>query len=119
MTQFLINIVAFFVFAVLGSCTMCGWYVVTREKMLLEFWSRYWEKKDGDRYVRGKIAHMMSGCIKCYSSIYGSLIYWVGGYALMTITDVYIEFTWRLLVLWMMYMLTCACLNTIIIKKVL
>jgi hypothetical protein len=119
MTSFLVNMVGFLTFALAGSFIMCGWYKVTREKMLLQAWSRFWEKKEGDRYVRGKMAHALSGCVYCYAGIYGSLIFWVVGYAMLTLTGMYIEFTWRLIVLWPMYLLTTVPLNGIIIKKVL
>ena len=119
MILFLINIASFFLFVIVGSLIMCGWYKATREKMIFEFWSKFWEEKDkNDNYVWGKFSHPISGCVYCYSSIYGSLIYWIVGGALISINN-YLELSWQVFVIWIAYILSTCAMNGIIIKKVL
>lgn len=120
MIVFLINVTAFVIFCLIGSLIMCGWYKATREKMIFEKWSKFWEKKDvNDNYVWGKFSHPISGCIYCYPSIYGSLIYWIVGACFVHEPDYVHPYSWQVFVLWIVYILSTCALNGIIIKKVL
>lgn len=65
------------------------------------------------------LVHPLSGCVYCYASLYGSVIYWLAGYAFVKISDGDIRFSWHLIVLWIVYMFCTSALNGILIKKVL
>jgi hypothetical protein len=63
------------------------------------------------------LVHPISGCVFCFASIYGSLIYWIVGSAFMRLNNIILS--WQSIILWIAYMLTTCALNGIIIKKVL
>lgn len=65
------------------------------------------------------LVHPMSGCVYCYASIYGSLIFWVLGYTMNSIMGYELSLSWHPFVLWITYMLSTCAMNGILIKKVL
>lgn len=134
MTNWLLN---YILFAIIGSLVMCGWYVITRHEVItyddveengkqevrgkiFKFWSVFFEQTRQGKYRFPHWVHApLSSCVYCYASIYGSIIFWVGGLVFCRLANVNLAFSWYLVLLWIAYCFITSALNGIIIKKVL
>lgn len=89
------------------------------DEMKRQEWMRDRLKEYGSWYkLPGYLVHPFSGCVYCYSSVYGSLFFWIAGTALARYGGYTTFFSWHVFVLWITYIVSCIALNGIIIKKV-
>lgn len=124
----MITLEKFLLFVFVGSILCNGFYEVTRSQRIFGFWSKFWqhfEMKPKAGYKFNElfpvyrfpewIRHPLSECIICYSSIYGSIIFWT--------TWIFQRWyfpaeTLPLILVWVAYCISLAPINYFIHKQI-